>query len=340
MLYCSKCGNQMNDQDMFCMKCGTAAKTPSPAQENAASPAINQALIETLKNKIASGDCVAMYELGLYYESLDHSILIDGINSQKLAIQYFKQAADAGHVGGVLKLCGYKESYVLLSEAAYGAISNDVVNEKMDWIKLCSKGIELFQEHAPGSESMAITEFVEYLNKARYSYAYSLYLDGQVDNALQLVSMHNENDISAQVLQSWIITEKLDAIFDECLGNISAYSQEYLTDIIQQKCDSIKRMSVILNNDQYGLKRKTDFEELTYTRVTLALSNFYKSNAGPEMSKLNTGNDRAKSISILKYVRQFIKNEKMAALLDDEISRYRILGSGKIVYKNEDGSIE
>ncbi len=330
MLYCSKCGNQMNDQDKYCMKCGTAVKTSSTEQENATSPVLNQALIDSLKNKIASGDCVAMYQLGLYYESLDESIVIDDTDPQKLAVKYFKQAANAGHVGGVLKMCGFKQSLIELMEDAYGAKTNEVINEKIAWIQLCSKGVELLQEHAPGSESIKIADFIDYLNKARYSYAYSLYLSNETDKALQLVSMHNENDMSARVLEAWILDEKADAKIDECYDNITAYSEENLADIIQQKRDSINRMSIILNNDQYGLKNKSLFEEFTYARVTLALANFYR----------KVENDRAKSINILKYVRQFLKNENVTVILDNDIARYITLGSGRIVYKHDDGSIE
>ncbi len=332
MLYCSKCGNQMNDQDMFCNKCGTPVKSPAPAQETAANSEtnnLNNSLIESLKAKIATGDCVAMYELGLYYESLDDSILIGDSHPLKLAIEYFDQAEKAGHVGAVLKVCEYKQKLAELKEEAYGVAKEDVIIEKAAWIQMCSRGIELLQNNAPGSELIKMSDFRDSLDKARYSYAYSLYSAKEPDKALQLVS--NYDDIPSRVLEAMIIDERLDAKIHECCGNIEACSEEYLNDIIQQKRDIITRMSVILNNDQYGLKSKTAFEEFAYVNITISLSNYYKS---------ALGNDRAKSISILKYVRQFLKKEIMADMIDKELSHYIVLGSGKIVYKNADGSIE
>ena len=346
MPFCENCGSPINEKNKFCGKCGTPVDVaPTYTCNNCGSPIglgdkfcsvcgnqLNNSFskpestkcnhvedregyknlkIDELKILADEGDSNAMAQLGAYYSSLDENSEIDGKNPKRIAVEWFERAALAGNAEGIIQVCYFRSVNTLALETLKGLIDPAVIQERKELYKWFSIGQKLFSEHAPGSENVNLQEFTSDVDKVRYDLAASLFLILSYDEAYNLVANHN--DMPSLVLESIINNIR---VHDRVLSHVPLSDNDR-----QELSAALNKMSIILDNDEYGCKPKRQNEDIIYATAATLIADYY---CAFEM--------HTKTVSILKYIKHYTQDEKAKNLLDSELSHYRTDNSGKLKY--------
>ena len=306
MSFCSKCGANIIEGDSFCMQCGTPVEQGpdiNPVPDDGI--VINTSIVNPLKEKADAGDPTAMYSLGIYYDTLDNEKLVDGEHPHKFAMDWYEKAADAGHVGGLIKICQREFMIAILEDLKEELRSQECARIYLELFWMYSKGLRLIRAKAPGSELVNMEKFLESANDIRYRAACSLYFVSDFEKAKILVDGYE--DTRSRILAAVLIHDAPDAGKD----NFS---------------ESINRLQIILGNEEYGNKDKFQKEEFIYAIAARYLEDYYRRASG----------NNELGLKILNSIRPYLKDKIAIQLIDNYRSNYSVLESGQVVYTDND----
>lgn len=324
MSYCVNCAAEIGEGEQFCRKCGTPIKAETPVVcpecgfankpgdrlclncGSAISMTIEDRFLKNREETVSAyrgknfdelvsladnGDSQAMVLVADYYTRLDDSHEINGMRPKKAAVDLYEKAALAGNAGGIPFICSEKKQASRISEANFGVASDAVITDKREVFKWYDIGYELYMKKAPGSEAINASEFISGMEEARYDLANSLYFAKALDESYLLVS--DRRDITSQILEQLILHTKL-------MERITDAKHEVNDMDVDAVDASVKSLSIILKNDDYGEKPKSFGEEMVYVLTAEKIA----------IVDLRVYKDKKKTFECLDYVRKFLKEER------------------------------
>ena len=324
MSYCVNCASEIGDSEKFCRKCGTPIKIAPPGIcgncgfEN--EPGVRVCLncgntinlpsedrflkmredtvagyrsktLDELISLADQGDSQAMIQVADYYSRLDDSQEINGRRPKKAAIDLYEKAAMAGNAAGIPAVCADRTHQARITEANFGISSDAVITDKRELYKWYGIGYELYMKKAPGSEAINISEFLESMSQARYDLANSLFFAKSLDESYLLVS--DRGDMASRVLEELILHTRL-------MDKMTSAKHEVNEQDVEAVNESVKRLSIILENEEYGEQSKTFGEEMVYVLTAEKIATV----------NLRVYKDKKKALGTLDYVRKFLKEER------------------------------
>lgn len=244
-----------------------------------------------------NGDLSAAFSLGRYY--LDQDEHDD-------AIKWYEVVANADIPNAMTILVplymaqGHLRSSKVM-RSFYGI--EDALSSFLNAYKWSKKLVSIYETATPPVEQHVREKAINNMQEAAYFAALYSYICGKNDDALRIIP--NTHDDRTDILRGVLLIEK----------DADAYIHESLT-----------LLSKIENNRTYGASEKSEVEDDVYVQAALYLSMSYRKGLGASINL-------EKALNVLKFVRNYAKDEEYIEHLDQEIRRYqpKLFGGYKYV---------
>lgn len=236
-----------------------------------------------------NGDVNCMMQLGQYYMSDGVSGEIDGKGVREIGCKWYEKAALQGVFSPIPIICAFKRMNATLLTLMDGITNRSVIEMRKEIYDWYIYGYKLIKSNAIGIDTVDINEYIKDIDDARFEYALCLFYAKDYNKAHELVD--GFDDIKSKLL----------------LGNIYACNVD---DDNYYRASIAELFQPITEDEIYVKKEKEQYEELILALGATYLAEYY----AVVLSKYND------SISILRYVRQFIKSDNSIKIIDGTIN--------------------